>query len=215
MTSREKTDAWIDTVYRAKDQAALKASYDTWAASYDADMVLTGYVHFAVLTGLVGRHVARKDAAILDAGVGTGALGSLLNLLGYNNLSGLDMSTGMLAQAAARNCYADLRQAVLGERLDYVDKSFDAIISTGTFTEGHAPASAFDELARLLEPNGVMIFTMAGMVWEEKGFKAKLDTLVKAGVLKAVDVTPAYQPMPYSPAESHVTTRAHVYRKLA
>jgi SAM-dependent methyltransferase len=214
MAAPAETDTWIDKVYRAKDQDTLKAAYDAWAASYDADMVLTGYVHYSVLAGLVGRYVTRKDATILDAGVGTGALGSLLNLLGYNNLSGLDMSLGMLAKAEQRKCYADLRQAVLGEKLDFVDRSFDAIISTGTFTEGHAPASAFDELIRILETDGVMIFTIAGMVWDEKGFKDKLDGFVRAGVLKLVEVTQPYQPMPYSPAESHVTTRAYVYRKV-
>lgn len=214
MTSRETTDQWIDKVYRASDRDSLKATYDQWAQSYDADMLLTGYLHYAVLMGLVCRHVPRKDAAILDAGVGTGALGSLLNVLGYNNLTGIDMSEGMLAKARDRKCYADLRQAVLGEKLDFVDESFDAIISTGTFTEGHAPASAFDELVRMLETDGVMIFTIAAMVWEEKGFKAKLDGFVRAGVLKQLEVTQPYQPMPYSPAESHVTTRAYVYRKV-
>ena len=214
MASRENTDTWIDKAYRAADRATLTSTYDAWAASYDADMLLTGYLHYAVLTGLICRHVPRKDAAVLDAGVGTGALGSLLNLLGYNNLSGLDMSEGMLAKARDRKCYADLRQAVLGETLDYVDKSFDAIVSTGTFTEGHAPASAFDELVRLLEPGGVMIFTISTLVWVEKGFKDTLDGFVQSGVLKLIEVTPVYQPMPYSPAESHVTTRGYVFRKV-
>jgi predicted TPR repeat methyltransferase len=214
VTTRELADQWIDKVYRASDRDSLKATYDQWAESYDADMLLTGYLHYAVLMGLVCRHVPRKDAAILDAGVGTGALGALLNVLGYNNLSGVDMSEGMLARATARKCYADLRQAVLGEHLDFVDESFDAIISTGTFTEGHAPASAFDELVRILETDGVMIFTISTMVWEEKGFKPKLDGFVRLGVLKLVEVTQPYQPMPYSPAESHVTTRAYVYRKV-
>jgi predicted TPR repeat methyltransferase len=215
MASRDATDHWIDQAYRAPDRDTLKATYDQWAQSYDADMLLTGYLHYAVLTGLICRHAARKDAAILDAGVGTGALGSLLNLLGYNNLSGIDMSEGMLAKAAERKCYSDLRQAVLGEKLDFVDESFDAIISTGTFTEGHAPASAFDELVRILETDGIMIFTIAAMVWDEKGFKDKLGGFVRAGVLKQVEVTPMYQPMPYSPAESHVTTRGYVYKKIA
>lgn len=215
MTSPKNTDAWIDKAYRSADRDTLTKTYDTWAASYDADMLLTGYLHYAVLMGLVCRHVPRKDAAILDAGVGTGALGSLLNLLGYNNLSGLDISEGMLAKAAERKCYADLRQAVLGEKLDYVDNSFDGIISTGTFTEGHAPASAFTELVRLLEPGGVMIFTISTLVWVDKGFKDTLDGFVKAGVLKLVEATPVYQPMPYSPAEAHVTTRGYVYRKVA
>jgi SAM-dependent methyltransferase len=214
VTSRAQTDEWIDKVYRAPSRDALKTTYDTWSESYDADMVLTGYVHYPLLTGLVGRHVTRKDAAILDAGVGTGALGSLLSLMGYNNLTGLDMSEGMLAKARARKVYADLRLGVLGERLDFVDRSFDAILSTGTFTEGHAPASALDELVRLLEKDGVMIFTISSLVWEDMGFKAKLEGFVKAGVLKQVEVTPLYQPMPYSPAESHITTRGYVYRKV-
>jgi predicted TPR repeat methyltransferase len=214
MTSPKNTDAWIDKAYRAPDRATLEATYDRWAASYDADMLLTGYLHQAVMTGLVCRHVTRKDAAILDAGVGTGAIGSLLNLMGYNNLSGIDMSEGMLARAGERKCYADLRKAVLGERLDFVDRSFDAVISTGTFTEGHAPASAFDELVRLLEKDGVMIFTISTAVWDEMGFRDKLEEFVTARVLKQVEVTPLYQPMPYSVAEAHVTTRGYVYRKL-
>jgi SAM-dependent methyltransferase len=215
MASRAQTDKWIEAAYNAGNRDELKAAYNQWAASYDADMVLTGYVHFPVLTGLVGRHVQSRDAAILDAGVGTGALGALLNLLGYNNLSGLDMSDGMLAQAAARKVYADLRLGVLGERLDFVDKSFDAIISTGTFTQGHAPACAFDELVRLLEPAGILIFTVADSVWEAQGFKAKLQTLVAGKLLAPVESTPLYQPMPFSPAESHITTRAMVYRRIA
>jgi SAM-dependent methyltransferase len=214
MTSLKNTDTWIDKAYRASDRDALKATYDQWAQSYDADMLLTGYLHYAVLTGLLCRHVPRTSATILDAGVGTGALGSLLNLLGYNNLSGIDMSEGMLAKARERKCYSDLRVGVLGEPLDFVDRSFDAIASTGTFTEGHAPASAIDELVRLLEPGGVMIFTISTLVWVDMGFKTKLDGLVTAGVLTLVEVTPVYQPMPYSPAEAHVTTRGYVYRKV-
>jgi hypothetical protein len=68
---------------------------------------------------------------------------------------------------------------------------------------------------RLLEPRGLLIFTISTLVWADKGFKAKLDGLVAAGVLKLVEATPIYQPMPYSPAESHVTTRAYVYAKVA
>jgi predicted TPR repeat methyltransferase len=214
MTQRDGTDTWLDAVYRAKDRAALEEAYNRWADTYDADLIKTGYLHQSVIVGLVCRHITRKDAAILDAGVGTGAIGSVLNLMGYNNLSGIDMSDGMLAKARARKCYSDLRNGVLGERLDFVDRSFDAIVSTGTFTEGHAPASALDELVRLLEKDGLMLFTISSAVWEEQGFRTKLESFVKSGVLERVEVTPLYQPMPYSEAEAHVTTRAYVFRKL-
>lgn len=215
MSSREETDRWLEDVYHAKDRGALKETYDRWAASYDADLQLTGYLHLPIITGLVCRHVKLREAAILDAGVGTGTAGSLLNLLGYNNLTGLDMSEGMLARARERQCYAELRKGILGEPLDFADRSFDAVISTGTFTYGHAPASAFDELVRILERAGILIFTVATAVWEEQGFEAKLTSLVAAGQLAPVEVTPVYRPMPYSPAESGVTTRAHVYRRIS
>lgn len=215
MSSREETDRWLEDVYHAKDRGTLKQIYDRWAASYDADLQLTGYLHFPVITGLVCRHVKRRDAAILDAGAGTGTAGSLLNLLGYNNLTGLDMSDGMLAKARERTCYSDLRKGILGEPLDFADRSFDAIISTGTFTLGHAPAAAFDELVRILERDGVIMFTVATAVWEEQGFETKLASLVAAGQLAPVEATPVYRPMPFSAAESGVTTRAHVYRRIS
>lgn len=212
---KAETDVWLEKVYQAKGRDDLKAMYDDWAANYDADLQQVGYLHAPIITGLVARHVPSREAAILDAGVGTGAIGSILSLLGYNNLSGLDMSEGMLAQARARGCYVDLRQGVLGERLDFPDGSFDAILSTGTFTTGHAPASAFDELVRILEPGGVLLFTVGTVIWEEQGFRDKLNRLVATKRLAAVETTPIYCPLPFSPAESGFTTRAHVYRKTA
>ncbi len=205
--------SWIDKVYGAKDRTDLEAAYDQWADDYDRDLAATGYLHTSVMIGLIARHVPRIDAAILDAGVGTGSVGALLSLLGYNNVHGTDMSEAMLAKAKARKCYAELTQAVLGEPLPFTDKSFDAVISAGTFTTGHAPASAFDELVRILEPGGILISTFGTMVWEEQGFRTKLDCLVRKGDLVTVDVTPIYRPMPFSESESEFTTQAHVYRR--
>ena len=210
---KSETDQWLASVYHATDRATLQQTYDQWAATYDADLQQVGYLHPPVIIGLVARFVPRHDATILDAGVGTGAIGQVLSILGYNNLSGIDMSNGMLAAAKARGCYADLRQAVLGEELPFTDGAFDAIISTGTFTQGHAPASGFDELARILEPGGHIMFTVGTMVWEEQGFAAKLAELVARKILVGVDATPIYRPMPHSPLEGSLTTKAHVYRK--
>ena len=154
---KQQTDGWLERVYNATDRDSLRAMYDSWAETYDADLQQVGYLHLPVIVGLVAAHVPSREATILDAGVGTGAVGNVLPLLGYNNLSGIDMSKGMLEKAEARGCYSDLRQAVLGETLDFPDGAFDAILSTGTFTNGHAPAAAFHELTRILEPGGVLL----------------------------------------------------------
>ncbi len=211
---KTETDDWLDRVYRAKNGEDLRKLYDSWAETYDADLLHVGYVHAPVITGLVSRHVPSREAAILDAGVGTGAIGNILSILGYNNLTGIDMSAGMLEKARARGCYADLRQGVLGEALPFPDGAFDAILSTGTFTNGHAPASAFRELTRILEPGGVLLFTVGTVIWEEEGFHHMLDGLVRAGQLAVVETTPIYRPLPFSLTEGDFTTRAHVYRRL-
>jgi predicted TPR repeat methyltransferase len=214
MSSKHETDRWIDDVYHVKDRATLEQLYDSWAESYDADLQQVGYLHLPVIAGLASRHVTDRDAAILDAGVGTGAVGEVLSLLGFGNLSGIDMSEGMLAKARARGCYRDLRKGVLGEALDFESGVFDGIVSTGTFTKGHAPASALAELARILKRGGVLMFTVGVSIWETQGFADVIGTLLRDGVIELVDTTVAYAPMPFSPLESGYFTRAHVYRKL-
>jgi SAM-dependent methyltransferase len=208
-----KADKRIDSVYHSASRQELAKSYDDWASDYDADMQSTGYIHPAIIVGLVARYVTDRAAAILDAGVGTGTLGQLLSILGYTNLLGVDMSEGMLTKARIRNIYTDLQQGVLGEALDFKTAVMDCIVSTGTFTTGHAPASAFDELVRIVKPGGHLIFTVGTVVWEEAGFAAKLAALEKAGHVEQVETTPIYNPMPLSKTESGFTTRAHVYRR--
>lgn len=200
-------------VYHAASQADLVKTYDQWAANYDADMQSIGYVHPAVMASLVSRHINKTDAAILDAGVGTGTIGSLLNILGYSKLSGIDMSLGMLDRASARGVYEGLHIGVLGEALSFKTGQFDAIVSTGTFTTGHAPASAFDELTRITKPGGVLIFTVGVPVWAEAGFEAKLVALCGAGLLKPLWKTAPYNPMPHSKTESGFQAVAHIYQR--
>ncbi|NJO35740.1 MAG: hypothetical protein HC869_24340 [Rhodospirillales bacterium] len=93
------SDPWLAQVYEARGNDELARLYDGWAETYDSDMQGIGYLHPAVIAGLLGRHVPNSNAAILDAGVGTGMLGGILALVGYRNLLGIDMSDGMLARA--------------------------------------------------------------------------------------------------------------------
>jgi SAM-dependent methyltransferase len=204
-------DKRIDSVYHSASREQLAKTYDDWASDYDADMQSTGYIHPAITVGLVARYVTSPAAAILDAGVGTGTLGQLLSILNYTNLHGVDMSEGMLDKARERNVYTDLRIGILGEPLDFKTAWVDCIVSTGTFTTGHAPASAFDELVRITKSGGHLIFTVGTVVWEEAGFAAKLAALEKSGHLTKTETTPIYHPMPLSKTESGFATRAHVY----
>ena len=74
--------------------------------------------------------------------------------------------------------------------------AFDAVISVGVFTLGHAPASAFDELARITKPGGHIIFSLRTDMYEEGGFKEKQAAMESAGAWKLAQVTDPFQPLP-------------------
>ena len=206
-------DKRIDSVYHSASREQLTKTYDDWASDYDADMQSTGYVHPAIITSLVARFIDKFDAKILDAGVGTGLAGELLTIVGYSHLFGLDMSEGMLARAAKRNVYKALYKGVLGEALDLASASMDAVISTGTFTDGHAPASAFDELVRITRPGGYLIFSVGNAAWTGAGFQTKIETLEQSGKIRMVEPARIYRPMPLSQTEGQFTAMAHVYQR--
>jgi predicted TPR repeat methyltransferase len=207
-------DHWLERVYSSQSSQTIAAAYDDWAETYDADMLRVGYANTAVAAGLVTRWIKNRDSAVLEAGVGTGILGEVLSILGYRSLSGVDISEGMLAKAHRRGVYHRLTRAVLGETLGFETDAFDAVICFGVFTPGHAPCHALDELIRVTAPGGYMIFTVSAAAWRDGGFEAKLGELESAGRTSLRESTQEYRPMPLSPAESQLTTRAYIYQVL-
>jgi len=140
--------------------------------------------------------VPRKEVRILDAGAGTGLVGKLLARQGYNNLVAMDLSVSMLEEARKKNAYQEFHQMVMGESLDYATDSFDAVISIGVLTVGHAPASSFDELIRVTKPGGYIVFSLRPDVYRESGFKEKQDALESEGKWKLAEVSEAFQLLP-------------------
>ena len=210
-----KTDAAdqnLDRVFGAKSAPEVGAAYDEWAKTYDEDMLSVGYVHPAIAAAMIARYVRDLDQPILDAGCGTGTNGQILSTIGYSALSGLDLSKGMLERARERGVYSGLHEGVLGGPLPFPDDIVGAVVSTGVFTLGHAPPSAFDELLRLTRHGGYLVFSVARSVWNEGGFRPKLAGLETEGRCQLVEETPWYHAMPFSGAERATSARMFVYR---
>ena len=187
----------VQWIYSSHDNKELADRYDQWAKDYEADLdecfVWLG-PYKAV--ELFVSHVPRKEAKILDAGAGTGLVGKLLARQGYNNLVAMDLSVSMLEEARKKNAYQEFHQMVMGESLDYATDSFDAVISIGVLTVGHAPASSFDELIRVTKPGGYIVFSLRPDVYRESGFKEKQDALESEGKWKLAEVSEAFQLLP-------------------
>ena len=208
---REESSAFLQNVYSAKDNRSLEEAYDQWAEKYDEHVTAFGYKIPAVAAGLFGKYVTPESTPILDAGAGTGLMGSILDALGYREQVGIDISAGMLKKADERDVYKDLHQMVLGEKLDFPSGCFSACQSIGVFTAGHAPASAFDELVRVLCSGGVIIFSVLEDIYIPKGYKDKFETLENDGKWKLVEKT---KPFPGLPLEDpDLLARVYVYRR--
>jgi SAM-dependent methyltransferase len=209
MMERQEKVQWI---YSSRDNSELAERYDEWARDYDTDLDEGfGWLGPQRAVEYCIKYVP-KDAGILDAGAGTGLVGELLAIQGYNNLTAMDLSKGMLEEARKKKVYREFHQMVLGERLDYATDSFDAIISVGVLTVGHAPASSFDELIRITKPGGHIVFSLRPDVYRDNGFKEKQHSLEADGMWKLVEVSQEFQPLPKG--EPDVYHQIWVYQKL-
>ena len=202
----------LSKAYALKSEEQLIEQYDSWATDYDADLAASGYRMPPVIAGLVVRHIPATTAPILDAGSGTGLLGEALHVLGYSNITALDISEGMLKVAASKGIYRATRQMALGEPLDFPDGRFAGVVAMGVLTVGHAPPSSLDELVRITRPGGAVIFSMLHQEPVETDFKQKQDELVRQGIWRLVEDTPYFQSLPYD--EPDVSHKAYVYRVL-
>lgn len=150
----------LDRLYGAADLDELRGEYDRIAAVYDLEVGRRMAYRAPEEVAATARRLLAPDARILDAGAGTGLLGVALAAEGFERLDGLDLSLGMLEQAAKKGVYRELREGRLGDRLAYETGAYDAVVSAGVLTTGHAPAACLDELVRITRPGGYVIFTL-------------------------------------------------------
>jgi SAM-dependent methyltransferase len=182
----------LGAVYDARAPEQVAALYDSWAATYDAEMAAAGYRHPSVGLALLARHAPRGTGPVLDAGCGTGLLGDWLGILGFSPVEGLDLSEGMLAVARAKGSYARLHRLALGQPLPFADGHFAATISTGVFTTGHVGAEGLSDLFRITRAGGPIVLTVKTTLWEA-GFGAALRA---SEAVSVVEMTDPYVSMP-------------------
>lgn len=163
--------------------------YRKWANDYDHEMLdKLGYTSPATIASLLIEQLPDKSARILDIGCGTGLTSRLLHQLGYANLDGFDLSPEMLRVAANRNIYQSLFRADLNQPLEFESNSYDAAISSGTFTHGHVGAEPLDEVVRILKSSGILAITVHCDLWQSHGFEARLKSLECSNVIECISL---------------------------
>jgi SAM-dependent methyltransferase len=192
----------IQWVYSSKTNQELEERYDQWASDYDTDLGGLGWIGPRAAAEVLARFVS-PNAKVLDAGAGTGLVGIELKKLGFEDITAIDISPGMLEVANQTGAYRAVKREVLGEELSYATDSFDAVVSVGTLTIGHAPPDSLDELIRVTKPGGKIVFSMRPDHFEPSGFKAKQEALESSDKWKLVERGAPFHPIAQEPDVEH------------
>ena len=156
-----------DVPDRASD-GFVEKTFDGFAASFDSKLASLLYRAPTLVSGMLAESEVEpsKSLDVLDAGCGTGLCGPLIAPYA-RTLVGVDLSTGMLTQAKARNVYDNLFKVELTAYLRDCPGAFDVIVSADTLVyfgplDGVAAAAA-----SALRPGGRFIFTVEAQIDEE------------------------------------------------
>ncbi len=200
----------VQWVYSSGSNEELAERYDDWAKDYDTDLAQDfEWVAPQRAAEIFAKYVP-KNGRVLDAGAGTGLVGKFLSENGYSKLIAMDLSMGMLEEARKKNVYQEFHQMVMGETLGFSTDYFDAVVSVGVLTVGHAPASSLDELIRITRPGGYVVFSLRPDVYETGGFKEKQAELESADRWRLAEESEKFQPLPKG--EPEVYHQVWVYR---
>ncbi len=164
-----------------KDAYSLKTPMDSinlyrvWASTYDSDFALKNdYRSPSEVTKYYCQYSKISDVPILDVGAGTGLIGECLRKECLREIDAIDISSEMLTLAKEKKAYSRFIEADLTKKLHISDSQYGAIVSAGTFTHGHVGPDVFDELIRILRPDGLFIVTIHTGVFHSLEFENKL-----------------------------------------
>jgi predicted TPR repeat methyltransferase len=145
---------------RASD-GYVRDVFDGFAGSFDQVLDQLGYRAPSLIQELLERTLPQPNASlsIADAGCGTGLCADFLRPRA-KQLVGVDLSSGMLARARARNTYDQLIEAELSAWLASQLDAYDLIVSADTLCYFGSLEAAFSGAARALRPGGLLIFTV-------------------------------------------------------
>jgi predicted TPR repeat methyltransferase len=160
-----------DVPQRASD-AYIESTFDVFAASFDAKLGKLGYRAPELVAAALERACAASDRrmSVLDAGCGTGLCGPLIAPCACRFV-GVDLSSGMLQRARARNVYDELVKAELQVYLADHANEFDVIISADTLVYFGALDGVFNTACRALKPCGLLVFTVEEAHHVDDGYR--------------------------------------------
>ena len=156
--------------------AFVERTFDSFAASFESRLERLSYRAPALVAAMLedARLEPSRDLDFLDAGCGTGLCGPLVAPYA-RTLTGIDLSSGMLAHAKEKRVYDTLVEGELTEFLENNTAAFDVIVSADTLVYFGDLEGVVSAAARALRPNGLLLFTLEDAAGREAGAGYRLE----------------------------------------
>ena len=143
----------------------VRSLFDQYAPRFDSHLV--DRLEYRVPEQLVAEISSLRGTSarldVLDLGCGTGLVGAAIRPMA-NRVTGVDLSTRMLAKARSRGCYDRL---AVGDIVSFVRdepaESYDIVAAADVFVYLGALADVFAETARILRPGGLFAFSVEAL----------------------------------------------------
>jgi SAM-dependent methyltransferase len=206
---------------------AIRTSYDRIADAY-ADAIFDELKHKPFDRDLLTRFATATAGRgpVCDMGCGPGQVARFLHDAGAQ-VSGLDLSPGMIEQARRLNSGIDFRAGNM-LALDLPDASLAGIAAFYAIVNLPAPLRprAFREMARVLQPDGMLLLTfhIGGAVLGAKELwgrpitmefytlnRSTIESEITAAGLEIVEVV---ERDPYPPPIEHQSRRAYLFARI-
>jgi malonyl-CoA O-methyltransferase len=145
------------------DKEKARRSFGRAAAAYDDTAVLQHEIGRRMLQRLDTMRI--DPAVILDIGCGTGvATDALLRRYPGAQVIALDFALPMLARARRRGRWLRRPRCVCGDldQLPVADASVDLVFANAALQWSTRPQAAFADIARILRPGGLLMFSSFG-----------------------------------------------------
>jgi predicted TPR repeat methyltransferase len=163
---------FLDSTYDLTDPHDVKAHYDEWAASYDAEITENGYALPRRAAEALASLGLSPDVAILDVGCGTGLSAVAFAKAGFSIFDGVDVSADMMAVAEKRAIYRNLTLTEPGAPLPEGD--YDVIAGVGVLGHGAAPPELIDLMVDALKPGMLLLYSLNDKALADPGYASKV-----------------------------------------
>jgi predicted TPR repeat methyltransferase len=182
--------------------------YTQFAPTYNQSVADWGYQCYRTAADAL-QHYVPTDQPILDAGCGTGLVGQALAALGYQDITGIDISSDMLVQAKATGHYREVHLQNLSQTpYSLSENSFAAVACIGVFSLIADPTPVLREFCRLVRPQGYLVFTQQEVLFEQYGYGGILSGFEERGELRRESVS---EPVVYLPNREGYSDRKVIY----